>query len=677
MNGGSPNRLIDEKSPYLLQHAYNPVDWRPWGEDAFKEAEYQDKPIFLSIGYSTCHWCHVMIRESFTDEEVARLMNDAFINVKVDREERPDVDGVYMAVSQMMTGGGGWPLTIIMTPDRRPFYAATYIPKTSRFGDVGMIDLVPAIKSYWRDQRDRLEAIADSVVQGLNAEAVGGAETLDTGVLDTAYSILFTAFDETHGGFGDAPKFPAPHNLLFLLRYWKRTCTDEALKMVEKTLRSMRAGGIYDQLGYGFHRYSTDRGWLLPHFEKMLYDQAMHILAYSEAYQATREPLYRETALEVAAYVLRDLASSEGGFYSAEDADSEGEEGRFYVWDIDELRTALTGDEYRLFAETYGVREEGNFRDEATGAPTGKNILHIQAETPSPGTRDAVEEVSSKLFQIREKRMRPLLDDKILVDWNGLMIAALAYASRALGATELLTEAARAAEFILGRMWDGERLLHRYRDGEAAIPGFIDDYAYLVWGLTELYLSSYEPRYLEKALELTGAATDRLWDDEGGGFYFTGEDETLPARRKELHDAAKPSGNSVMLLNLLRLSRLTGRPALEEKAGRLAEAFSSTVKESSPAYTFFLCGLDFALGPSHEVVLAGEHPNEVKALYEAIWQRYLPNTVVFMRTGESAKLAGYTEEMTPIDGRGTAYVCSNFTCEKPTTDAEKMLSGLD
>jgi uncharacterized protein YyaL (SSP411 family) len=670
------NRLIDEKSPYLLQHAYNPVDWRPWGEDAFKEAEKHDKPIFLSIGYSTCHWCHVMKRESFTDDQVAALMNDAFINVKVDREERPDVDGVYMAVSQMMTGGGGWPLNIIMTPDRRPFYAATYIPKTSRFGVVGIMDLIPTIKNYWRDQRGRLENIADSVVQGLNAGAVSGAEKLDRETLDTAYSIMSTRFDEVHGGFGDAPKFPAPHNLLFLLRYWKRTGTSEALNMVEKTLHGMRMGGIYDQLGYGFHRYSTDRRWLLPHFEKMLYDQAMHIMAYSEAYQATREPLYRETALEVAAYVLRDLASSEGGFYSAEDADSEGEEGRFYVWGVDELEKALTGDEYRLVAETYGVREEGNFRDEATGTPTGRNILHIQAETPSHGAMDAVEGVTSKLFQIRERRVRPLLDDKILVDWNGLMIAALAYAARALGARELLSEAARAAELILGRMWDGERLLHRIRDGDAAIPGFIDDYAYLAWGLTELYLSSYEPRYLEKALELTDAATDRLWDGEGGGFYFTEENEALPARRKELHDGAKPSGNSVMLLNLLRLSRLTGRPALEEKAGRLAEAFSSTVKGSPHAYTFFLCGLDFALGPSHEVVLAGENPDEVKALYEAIWERYLPNTVVFMRTEESAKLAEYAEEMTAIEGRGTAYVCNGFKCEKPTVDADEMLSHL-
>jgi len=671
------NRLIDEKSPYLLQHAHNPVDWRPWGEEAFKDAEKHDKPIFLSIGYSTCHWCHVMERESFTDEEVAALMNDAFINIKVDREERSDIDGVYMAVSQMMTGGGGWPLTIIMTPDRRPFYAATYIPKTSRFGVVGMMNLVPTIMGYWRDQRDRLEMIADNMVHGLNIETVREAKALDRGVLDTAYSILSTTFDAVHGGFGDAPKFSTPHNLLFLLRYWKRTGECKALNMVEKTLRHMRGGGIYDQLGYGFHRYSTDMRWLVPHFEKMLYDQAMHILAYSEAYQATREPLYKEVALEVATYVLRDLASSEGGFYSAEDADSEGEEGRFYVWGVDELKTALNVDEYKLIAETYGVREEGNYRDEATGTSTGKNILHTYPETPSQETRDAVERVNSKLFQIREKRERPLLDDKTLVDWNGLMIAALAYASRALGAKELLSEAARAAEFILGYMWDGERLLHRYRDGEAAIPGFLEDYAFFVWGLTELYLSSYELRYLEKALELTRAAIDRLWDSEGGGFYFAGEDEALPARRKELHDGAKPSGNSVMLLNLLRLSRLTGRAELEEKAGRLAEAFSFTVKGSPHAYTFFLCGLDFSLGPSHEVVLTGEYPDDVKTLYEAIWKRYLPNTVVFTRTEESVKLAGYTDDMKPIEGLGTAYVCSNFTCEKPTIDVDKMLSQLD
>ena len=676
MSEEKANRLIAEKSPYLLQHAHNPVDWYPWGDEAFKAAKELDRPIFLSIGYSTCHWCHVMERESFMDETVAGLMNEAFINIKVDREERPDIDGVYMTVSQMMTGGGGWPLTIIMTPDRRPFFAGTYIPKASRFGAVGMLELVPVIKGYWRDQRDRLEEIADNVVHGLNVETLSRAEALDEQVLETAYNIQSTRFDAEHGGFGDAPKFPTPHNLLFLLRYWKRTGDGDALTMVEKTLRRMRMGGVYDQVGYGFHRYSTDRGWLVPHFEKMLYDQALHILAYSEAYQATGDPLYMDVALEVAAYVLRDLASGEGGFYSAEDADSEGEEGKFYVWGVDELKAALTKDELKLVTDTYGVSEEGNYHDEATRSLTGKNILHMYAGEPSPESREALERVNSKLFELRERRVRPLLDDKVLVDWNGLIIAALAFASRALGARELLTEAARAAEFILGRMWDGEKLLHRYREGEAAIGGFLDDYAFLVWGLTELYLTSYEPRYLEKALELATAALKRFWDDEGGGFYFTGEDETLPARRKELYDGAKPSGNSVMLLNLLRLSRLTGRVELEEKAGRLVDAFSATVKGSPHAYTMFLCGLDFALGPSHEVVLAGELPEDVSDLYEAIWKRYLPNTVMLIRTEESVKLASYAEEMRPLERLGTAYVCSNFVCDMPTSNRDKLLSLL-
>ena len=382
MKEREPNLLIDEKSPYLLQHAFNPVAWYPWSERAFKKAEEEDKPVFLSIGYSTCYWCHVMERESFTDPEVAQLMNDTFINIKVDREERPDIDSVYMSVCQMMTGSGGWPLTIIMTPDKRPFFAATYIPKTSRFGIAGLLDLIPSIKNYWEEDRERLLQMGDNVIESLRSRPSTGKESLGEKALDTAYNIQKNRFDDVYAGFGSAPKFPTPHNLLFLLRYWKRKSDNRALNMVEKTLKAMRRGGIYDHLGYGFHRYSTDRKWLVPHFEKMLYDQALLIMAYTETYQITGDNFYKDTAEETAAYVFRDLTSPDGGFYSAEDAESEGEEGKFYIWTEDEIREVLTENEFNIVKDFYGVEEEGNFFDEASRRRTGSNILHQTIDKP-------------------------------------------------------------------------------------------------------------------------------------------------------------------------------------------------------------------------------------------------------------------------------------------------------
>ena len=663
----TPNRLIDEKSPYLLQHANNPVDWYPWGDEAFNRARDEDKPVFLSIGYSTCHWCHVMEHESFMDEDVAKLMNDAFINIKVDREERPDIDGVYMAVSQMLTGGGGWPLTIIMTPEKKPFYAATYVPKESRFGVVGMLDLVPRIKDYWLNQRDRLEGIGASIADSLSP-GQGGDEELSVEVFDTAMMLLDDRYDEQYGGFGEAPKFPSPQNHLFLLRYLQRTGNEKALRMVEKTLTEMSMGGIYDHIGYGFHRYSTDRRWLLPHFEKMLYDQAMLTMAYTEAYQVTKKPDYRRIAEEIIVYVLRDLASVDGGFYSAEDADSEGIEGKFYVWTSEELQELLTEAQYEAVKTHYNVSEEGNYFDEASREKTGKNILHVKTFRDS----DVLREARNILFEARERRVRPLLDDKILTDWNGLMIAALSKAGRAFNIKEYIEEAVRATEFIIGRMWDGETLLHRYREDAAEIPGFLNDYAFMTWGLIELYQATHEPRYLDYARKLNDAMRLRFGDPRGG-FYFTADNaEKLLTRRKEIYDGAIPSGNSVAFYNLIRLSRLTGKTELDEDAKQLSRFFSSRILGAPHAYSMFLTGLDFAFGPSSEVVLTGD---KLENIIRGLSDEYLPSTITHIWTPELAEKIPYIKNINQTK-KPKIYVCKGFVCNLPVDNITTALEQI-
>ncbi len=492
------NRLADSASPYLLQHRDNPVNWWPWSPAAFDAARSRDVPVFLSIGYSTCHWCHVMERESFEAPAVARLMNEAFINIKVDREERPDIDSVYMTVCQMLTGSGGWPLTIVMTPEGRPFFAGTYFPRESRFGRIGMLDLVPRIQEIWRERREDIarEALRLTGNLAATARADTRAEMPSVQTMSKAYHQLRSRFDVERGGFGSAPKFPSPHGLMFLLRYWQRTGETDALRMVEVTLQKMRMGGIFDQVGFGFHRYSTDAEWKLPHFEKMLYDQALHVIAYAEAYQATGKPLYQRVAREVITYVLRDLTGPEGGFHTAEDADSEGREGKFYVWHQHELEQVLDKDLFRFAAEAFSVREEGNFADEATGKLTGENVLYLTR------TADEVrlEEARARLLEIRQRRVRPGKDDKVLTDWNGLMIAALSVASRAFDDPRYAAAACRAANFVRDNLTlSGGRLLHRWRRGESGVSGMLDDYAFYVWGLLELYETTYAAEYLEQA----------------------------------------------------------------------------------------------------------------------------------------------------------------------------------
>ena len=687
-----PNRLIKEKSPYLLQHAHNPVDWYAWNEEAFEQARAENKPIFLSIGYSTCHWCHVMEKESFEDSEVAQLMNAAFVSIKVDREERPDVDHVYMTVCQMMTGSGGWPLTIVMTPDKKPFFAATYIPKGSRFGRTGMMELIPRIRDVWKNRHKDVLDSAENMTAALQSlEKENPGEPLDHGLLDKAYQELAQRFDKTYGGFSGAPKFPTPHNFFFMLRYWKRTGHQEALNMVEKTLQEIRWGGIFDQVGFGFHRYSTDKEWLVPHFEKMLYDQAMLALAYLETYQATGKAIYSDTAREIFTYVLRDMRSPEGGFYSAEDADSEGVEGKFYLWTEKEIREILLPDEADLIVRAFHVEKNGNFREEASGKSLGANILYTgkpladmasEMNLPAEELKKKIESARSRLLEVREKRIHPHKDDKILTDWNGLLIAALAKGAQVLGEKAYSDAATDAVNFILKKMRkpDG-RLLHRYRQGEASISAHLDDYAFLGWGLTELYEATFDAQFLKTALELSKDMIQHFWDHQRGGLFFTSDDaENLIVRKKEVYDGAVPSGNAVAMLNLLRLGRFTGDAELEERASKIQRVFSEQVRQFPSGYTQFLSAADFSLGPSHEVVVSGSLG--AKEMLDALRSRFFPNQVLLFRPtgGESAAIdavAAFAKSYNPVNGRATAYVCSGHACKTPTTEVKELMASLE
>jgi uncharacterized protein YyaL (SSP411 family) len=690
-----PNNLIHEKSPYLLQHAQNPVDWYPWCDKAFEKARKENKPVFLSIGYSTCHWCHVMAHESFEDDEVAALMNKAFVSIKVDREERPDLDHIYMTVCQILTGSGGWPLTIIMAPDKRPFFAGTYIPKTSRFGRIGMVELIPRIIAIWSARQDEVMESADEIIKALQSMDEGKpGPDMDVSVLEQAYNELDGRFDEEYGGFNNEPKFPTPHNLFFMLRYWKRTGERKALYMVEKSLREMRQGGIYDHIGLGFHRYSTDRKWLVPHFEKMLYDQALLAIAYLEAFQATGNKEYGDTAEEIFKYVLRDMTSPEGGFYSGKDADSEGKEGKFYVWEEEEIREVLGKDEADIVCKVFNIEKRGNFKDEAAGEYTGANIFYLKDPVNMIADRlkmsvtelnDKISTAISELFEIRGKRIHPHKDDKILTDWNGLMIAAFARGAQVLGKKEYAEAAVNCADFVLNRLRDPEgRLLHRYREGSAAIPGNADDYAFMVWGLIEIYEAVFNAGYLKIAIDLNLEMISSFWDDATGGLFFTPKDgEALIIRKKQIYDGAVPSANSVAMLNMLRLSRFTGRFDLEERAVEIGRAFSNIIRQMPSAYTQFMNAVDFLIGPSYEVVIVGESDShDTWEMIEGLRSKFMPNKVIILRPvgeveSEIDRLAGFVKGHKSIDNRATAYVCLNNACKAPTTEAAKMLELLD
>ena len=677
------NRLSDEQSPYLLQHANNPVDWYPWGEEAFKKAKELDRPIFLSIGYSTCHWCHVMEHESFEDDSVAKLLNDGFISIKVDREELPEIDHVYMTVCQAMTGGGGWPLTIVMTPAKEPFFAGTYFPKDKRGGRSGLFQILPMITDAWTSKRQDIMTSVGQVknyLDQLNSKPAGN--DFSTELINGAYDQFRNGFDEEYGGFFNAPKFPSPHNLIFLMRYHHSFDNKIALEMATKTLKQMRLGGIYDHIGFGFHRYSTDRHWLVPHFEKMLYDQAMIAMAYTEAYHITGEDIFAQTANEIFTYVLRDMTASEGGFFSAEDADSEGEEGKFYIWTEQEIKDVLGENYGKEFNDIFSITTPGNYTDESSGKQTRLNIPHLKNYN-SNGNNN-LDSAREKLFNIREKRIHPLKDDKILTDWNGLMIAALAKASIVLNEPGYLDAAEKAAKFVLDSISKGERLLKRYRNGVAALDAHLDDYAFMAWGLLELYEATFLTKYLSQALDLMNIMVEDFWDDKNGGFFLgSDQSEKLIVRSKTAYDGAIPSGNSVAVMNMVKLTRITGNTKWAELAEKTMRAFSEDVNRMPTGYTLMLTGFMFDTQNSKEIVIVGDsrNRNTIKFLH-TIRTSYAPHKVLLFKDTSVSEnrleqLANWTSTQNSINGKPTAYVCKNFACNQPTSDIQTALSFIN
>jgi len=684
------NRLAREKSPYLLQHAHNPVDWHAWDEEAFARARAENRPIFLSIGYATCHWCHVMERESFEDEEAARHLNRTFVCIKVDREERPDVDAVYMAACHLLSGAGGWPLTVFLTPERKPFFAATYIPKRARLGRPGLIELCERVAQLWREDPEKIRRMAEDVHGALGvAFAFDPGDSPGMRLVDRALDDLRLSFDARHGGFEAAPKFPSPHRLQLLLRGHDRTRDAGLLEAAVRTLHAMRLGGIWDHVGFGFHRYSTDARWFLPHFEKMLYDQAGIALAAIEAWQLTADPLLRRTVEETFAYVLRDMRGPEGGFFSAEDADSEGREGAYYLWPLAEFREVLGEEEARFWEPVFGLTAEGNFAEEATGKPTGENLLALGQPlarwAKELGTTEEAlwarwEEARQRLFAARARRVRPLKDDKVLTDWNGWMIAALAAGARVLGRPDWLEAARKAASFLRAHLAaPGGGLLHRYREGEAAVAGQASDYAFLIHGLLHLYRSTYDVAWLEEAVSLQERMLAEFWDRDAGGFFLTAAAAgDLPVRPKEIYDGALPSANSVAFTNLLWLARLTGRSDWASRADELARAFAGTVGRQPAAFAFFLCGLDFALRPGEDLVITGGA--EAAAVLEALHRTWAPNRLALFKSEENAarlaRVAGFTDGLAVARGGTTAHLCVGGSCRGEERDLEALLRRL-
>jgi uncharacterized protein YyaL (SSP411 family) len=680
------NRLINESSPYLLQHATNPVDWYPWSTEAFDRARREDKPIFLSIGYSTCHWCHVMEQESFSDPEVAALLNKDFVSIKVDREERPDIDKIYMTVTQAMTGSGGWPMTVILTADKKPFFAGTYFPKNPRWGKPGLMEILPKIIDVWKNDRKAVIKNANQITDLLTRISKRQpGDVPDAQILTDAQHRLAEIYDAEFGGFGNAPKFPTPHSLTFLLRQYHHSKNTHSLAMVEKTLTQMRLGGIYDQVGFGFHRYSTDAQWRVPHFEKMLYDQALLAMAYIEAYQVTGNRFYAQTAREIFTYVLRDMTANGGGFYSAQDADSEGSEGEFYLWTVSEIQKILDKDESELFLNIFNVKIDGNFPNHDPESTKAKNILYLKKPVAEDDLQTRLERIRKELFQERKKRIHPFKDDKILTDWNGLMIAALAKGGKALEEPRYTAAAEKAADFILLNLRDdNNRLLRRYRQGNAGVSAQLNDYAFMIWGLLELYENTYQPKYLKSAIHLNDHMLLHFWDNQNGGLFLTADDsENILVRQKDVYDGAIPSGNSVAMLNLLRLSRFTGNKDYSARAERIVKAFSIDIRGYPAGHTQFMLGLNFALHPNYEVVVVGNSQSkDTLNMLAALRKPFLPETlVIFIPTDRAAgsemnRLAPFTRTMKALNNLATAYVCQDFVCKLPTNSVAQMQANL-
>lgn len=679
------NRLINETSPYLLQHAHNPVDWYPWGEEALTQAKQQDKPILLSIGYAACHWCHVMEHESFENEQIAAVMNEHYINVKVDREERPDLDEIYMNAVQMLTGQGGWPMTMFLTPELKPFYGGTYFPPDNRYGRPGFPRVLLGVAEAYRERRDEVDQQAAQIIANLNQLSAmeGHGHQLTADMLDTAYQDYLSRFDHHNGGFGDAPKFPPSMGLSLLLRHWHRTGNANALNMVEVTLEKMACGGMYDQLGGGFHRYSVDERWLVPHFEKMLYDNALLTVCYLEAYQATGKAFYRRIATETLDYVLTEMYDVEkGGFYSTQDADSEGVEGKFFVWELEEVAQLLGEEKAKIFCEYYDITELGNFEH--------KNILHVQTPPDLFAKKlsmdlgeleEILAEGRQKLFGIRETRIKPGLDDKILTSWNGLMIRSMAMGYQILGDERYREAAERSARFILSELSQDKGLLLRtHRDGKSHLNAYLEDYSYFVTGLIDLYEATFAVQWLKEAERLNQIMIEQFWDDANGSFFFTSKNhETLIVRSKTGYDGATPSGVSMAVHSLLRLDKLLNRPDFRQKVETTLDVYYQQIERSPSGSAQMLCELDFLLSTPKEIAIAGQQAgDDTQAALRSIHSRFIPNKVLACTADNEdvSDLIPLLESKTQVDGKATIYVCENYTCKAPTTDVAELIQLL-
>ena len=674
-----PNHLINETSPYLLQHAHNPVDWYPWGDEAFEKARRENKPVLLSIGYSACHWCHVMAHESFENEDIAQLMNEHFVNIKVDREERPDLDQIYMNAVQMMTHHGGWPMTVFLTPDAVPFYGGTYFPPQDRYNMPGFPRVLLGVAEAYKERQDEIRETGTSLVTELRrlGETGGSDHPIEPELLDAAYVGIIRNYDSVNGGFGGAPKFPPAMALEFLLRTYTRLANRDALQMVGYTCMKMATGGIYDQLGGGFHRYSTDSKWLVPHFEKMLYDNALLSRVYLHYFQVSQDQSARETVEGILDYVLREMTHPEGGFYSTQDADSEGHEGKFFVWDIGEIREALGESAAARFCDYYNITESGNFE--------GKNIPNVTRtledvavahNVPLAELKASLEESKRILFERREKRVKPDRDEKVLTAWNGLMMPSFAEAGVVLNRPDYTRAARRNAEFVLSNLREDGRLLRTWKDGRAKFNGYLEDYAFLAEGLLTLFETTGESRWLTEALALADRMIDEFWDNEGGGFFFTGKShENLIVRSKDYFDNATPSGNSVAAMVLLRLATLTGRENYRNLAMAVLREVGDQVRRYPSGFGYALSAADFLLSTPKEVAIVGRDEADVRPMLAETWRRYVPNKVVaagFVDLGITPLLANRPL----VNGLATAYVCEHFTCKQPVTDVSELATQL-
>jgi len=678
-----PNHLVNETSPYLLQHADNPVDWHPWGEEAFEKARRENKPVLLSIGYSACHWCHVMAHESFEDEEIAKLMNENFVNIKVDREERPDLDQIYMNAVQMMTHHGGWPMTVFLTPDAVPFYGGTYFPPQDRYNIPGFPRVLLGVAEAYRERQDDIRDTGASLINELRrlSETGGSDLPIEKELLDAAYVGMVRNYDSINGGFGGAPKFPPAMTLEFLLRTYNRTGNRDALEMVSYTCRKMANGGMYDQLGGGFHRYSTDARWLVPHFEKMLYDNALLSRLYLHYFQVSGEQPVRVTVEGILDYVLREMTHPQGGFYSTQDADSEGHEGKFFVWDIKEIRNALGETAASYFCDYYNITESGNF--EGKNIPNVTRLLEdvaVAHNVSSGELQNSLNESKRILFELREKRVKPDRDEKILTAWNGLMMAGFAEAGVVLDRPDYTTAARRNAEFVLSDLRHDGTLLRTWKDGRAKFNAYLEDYAFLAEGLLTLFETTGELRWYREARVLADRMIKEFWDDDGGGFFFTGKShESLIVRSKDYFDNATPSGNSVAAIVLLRLAALTGEENYRNLATAVLREIGDQVRRYPSGFGYALSAADFLLSTPKEVAIVGKDQADIAPLLAETWRRYIPNKVVAPAFGDYSEAA----EITPLlagrpmaNGLATAYVCENFMCQQPVSDLSALADGL-